>query len=118
VLHTTRKWCVVDIDDADKLAELLTEYTHTLCSGFRYKGYLFLNDSTSENGAQEYAVVKEDTKQQVESITFSWCTLDEAKTYIQRIAAGEFDDQAWDLGYDISRYIETPDEHGVCPFCA
>jgi hypothetical protein len=39
-------------------------------------GYLFLNDSFSPDGAQEYGVFKISNKQfiQIESITVSWCS--------------------------------------------
>jgi hypothetical protein len=39
-------------------------------------GYLFLNDSFSPDGAQEYAVFKISNGQfiQIESITVSWCS--------------------------------------------
>ena len=42
--------------------------------------YLFLNDATSGDGAQEYGAIKRlpDTWLQVESITFSWCTYESA----------------------------------------
>lgn len=74
MINVKRIWGVVDIDTAEELAEKLTKCTWTLCSGFHYSGYLFLNDSFSEDGAQEYGIVKELTKKQVESVTFSCST--------------------------------------------
>lgn len=44
----------------------------------------FLNDSFSEDGAQEYAVVR--NGRQIESITFSWCSRAEAHNHIDYLA--------------------------------
>jgi len=118
MLHKNRVWCVNDIDSVEKLAEILTEQTFTLCSGFRYGGYLFLNDSFSEDGAQEYGVIKEATGKQVESITFSWCNYEEALRLIRDIVRGDCDDQEWDGGIDLTVQVQSPEQHGTCPLCA
>ena len=46
------------IDDIDLLAVDLVDTTWTLCQGFKINSYYLLNDSTSADGAQEYAVYK------------------------------------------------------------
>ena len=79
MLHTTRRWQVVDVRGADALADKLTDFTWTLCTTFRCDRVLFLNDSFSENGAQEYAVVRDG--RQIDSITFSCCTRDESSPF-------------------------------------
>ena len=71
---------------AEILARFLTQQTWTLCQAFAIGDLVFLNDSTSEDGASEWAVHKDG--QQLESITFSWCTEEEALSYIQRLQAG------------------------------
>lgn len=118
MVNNRRVWCVLDVDAPKELAEKLTERTWTLCTGFRHRGYLYLNDSFSENGAQEYGVINEKTGKQVESITFSWCNYDEALAYIKDISEGKYDYQAWDSGVDLSKQIQAPEQHGTCPFCA
>lgn len=70
----------------EELAEKLTGSTWTLCTGFELEGVLFLNDSFSEDSAQEYAVIK--AGHQVESITFSWCDRPQAERHIRTILAG------------------------------
>ena len=117
MLHKDRTWAVKDVHGPQELAELLTRYTWTGCTGFRHQGYLYLNDSFAGGGAQEYAVVKESTGQQVESITFSWCSLEKALELIRRISAGEFDDQAWDPGISLAAQIQDPGNHR-CHLCA
>lgn len=118
MLHKNRKWCVADVDSAEKLAEMLTERTFTLCSGFRYGGYLFLNDSFSEDGAQEYGVIKEATGKQVESITFSWCNYEEAIQLINEVARGDYDSEEWNSGINLAAQIQSSEQHGTCPLCA
>jgi hypothetical protein len=65
------------IDDAGELADKLTSTTWCLCNGFRIGDVIFINDSTSEDGAAEFAVIEVDSEQpthgkQIESITFGW----------------------------------------------
>ena len=103
------------------MARLLTEHTWTLCTAIELDGYLFLNDSTSEDGAQEYAVVKKPTEPggqhiQVESITFGWCSYDQALDSIRRVLSGEYD--ALDFARAVEPRLETAAEHRRCPLCA
>ena len=60
MIHTKRRWMVSVVDSPQTLAEMLTDRTWTLCSGFTVAGheeYLFLNDAFHADGAQEYAVL-------------------------------------------------------------
>ena len=87
--------------------------TWTLCTGFALEHggerYLFLNDSFSEDGAQEYAVLR--CGRQVESVTFGWCTYERAIEIIRDILAGQVED----LGPTTPR-LDHGDTH--CPLCA
>src|SRR5262249_4855835 len=108
-------------EDAEELARLLTARTWTLCTGFELGGYLFLNDSTSEDGAQEYAVVKRpaaagDPFVQVESITFGWCTPAQALEYIRAAVADDLDGTGH--GRPVCPQVDTLPTHGRCPHCA
>lgn len=98
------------VPTAEDLAKKLTQHTWTLCSAFQLDNLLFLNDSTSPDGAGEWAIIKDG--QQVESITFSWCTEQEALVYIRRLQSG-------DLGTPITAI--TPSfhpPHQPCAACA
>jgi len=95
MLHTRRIWTIADVQTEEELAEKLTEHTWCTCSGFRLSGYLFLNDATCPDGAQEYGVIKESTVAQVESITFSWCSYYRALQLICEIVAGRYDGQRY-----------------------
>jgi len=108
-MHPERRFVVTGIASAEKLAMMLTAFTWTICSGFEHGGLLFLNDSTSEDGAQEYAVIKD--SRQVGSITFGWCTEEEAGGYIRTLLAGDF----VDLG-PAESIIEPATGHS-CPLC-
>ena len=123
MMHKNRVWCVTPKATPEEVAELLTRTTWTLCTAVELGGYLFLNDSTSEDGAQEYAVVKRPTDpdgpfMQVESITFGWCDEAKALEHIGRTLAGGFD--AGDFAHAVTPRLETPFEHKAryCPVCA
>lgn len=73
MFHDKREWQIVDVPTLEELAKKLVENTWCCCNGFRSEGLLLLNDATSEDGAQEYAVVREGPPaQQIESLTVSW----------------------------------------------
>lgn len=122
MLHKSRIWCVHSVTDAEDLARKLTESTWTLCTAFELNFYLFANDSTGPDGAQEYAVfnarhhTNEWKYRQIESITFSWCTFEKARELIQRILQREFDQQALDVA-SLERF-QSPQQHGTCCHCA
>lgn len=125
MLFPRRRRVVTDIKSvsleagAKQLARKLTEMTWCGCNGFRLGDYLFLNDSTSPDGAQEYAVVHEPSMLQCESITFSWCSRAKALEYILKTIRGEF--KPWrepTLPKPGQLIIQTQDEHGTCVHCA
>lgn len=70
MLHARRAFQIHEFTDMREVARKLVETTWTLCSGFKCDGLILVNDSTSENGAQEYAVFH--GEQQIESLTVSW----------------------------------------------
>lgn len=90
MLHRNRIWTIADAVDAASLAEQLTQSTWCCCNGFRLGGYLFVNDATGPDGAQEYAALKPQGEDyvQVESLTFSWMTRETALDIIRRVIAG------------------------------
>lgn len=112
MLYPMRDRSVKTIETAEELAQKLTQYNWCGCVGFRLRGYLFLNDSTGPDSAQEFAVVRESDMRQVESITFGWCRQDEALRYIQQSIAGEFD-HVMSAPVD-PKIIQTPDKHRCC----
>jgi hypothetical protein len=87
VIHTKRRFLIKKVSSVEELAEDLTRCTWTLCTGFELEGYLFLNDAFSEDSAQEYAVIKDG--RQVESITFGWCSREQAEVHIRAVLAGQ-----------------------------
>ena len=118
MLHKRGYWSVTPVSNPEELATKLTEHTWTLCTGFSLGGYLFLNDSTSEDGAQEYAVVKplrDGGFVQVESITFGWCTKGRAFELIRKTLRGEYDAEA--AFGRVKPNLEPPEGHR-CPYCA
>jgi|ThiBio_1000_plan_1041568.scaffolds.fasta_scaffold01168_20 hypothetical protein len=119
MMHAQRIWSVTAIKSVEELARKLTESTWTLCTAFEHHGYLFLNDATSEDGAQEYSVVKRlgrGTFLQVESITFGWCTFERALDHIRSVTDGR--DHTNDFATRVAPRLEPADRHGRCPHCA
>lgn len=107
------------VASADDLARRLADTTWTCCSAFELGGYLWLNDATSADGAQEFAVIKKagplGRPWQVESITFSWCDFDTALRYIQQTLRGGDDNN--DFAHEVSPILQSPSEHGCCCHC-
>ena len=64
-------------------------------TAFELHGYLFANDSTCADGAQEYAVLRtsvdNDSLKEIESITFSWCSERRALELIHQVCSGDSD---------------------------
>lgn len=113
-----RVWCVMDVNAAWILASMLSTNIYPPCSGFRHKGYLYLNDSPPEYWAEEYGVIKESTGQQVAAFIFSQCDPEEVLKYIRAISAGIYDNFAQDSGIDLSAQIQALEQHGKCPLCS
>lgn len=95
MMHKNRAHSRVEVWTAEQLAEKLTQHDWTMCSGFKFKGHLYLNDSTSADGVQEYAVFRDAPDEngeyeQIESITFGWMTETEALKMIEAIASGQY----------------------------
>lgn len=120
MFHADRVWCVAEATSAEELARQLTETTNCCCTAFALGNYLFLNDSTSPDGAQEYAVVKRLGRRgrldQIESITFSWCDVAGALRYIREALAGHYDRH--DFRREVAPVLQTPEQHGRCAHCA
>lgn len=119
MLHRRRFWRLTSITSPDELAHKLTQYTWTCCTAISFAGYLFANDATSADGAQEFAILKpanDGSLIQIESITFSWCSEERALALIQQIVRGDFDSHH--LGVMSSELFQTSKEHGLCHFCA
>lgn len=111
--HKQRRFQITDVLTDDELAEKLREHTWTLCTGFRFGASLWLNDSFSEDSAQEYAVVREADGAQLETITVSWCTAEALRTYAARFAAST---AVPSLGV-LARVDLPPHPVGTCYLC-
>ena len=118
MMHKRRIHSVGPVDTARHFAEKLTGTTWCLCTGFYLEGhpnYLWLNDSTSEDGAVEFGIIKRtpDGFMQIESVTYSWMTNGEALKSIEAALAGEFDSQGW----PVAIHLDDSPKHR-CHLCA
>lgn len=124
MMHRARRWVISPVVSMEELADMLTQRTWTLCSGFFVAGhesYLFLNDATHEDGAGEYGACKrlgDDRFVQIESITFSWCDPKRALDLIRQVLAGECDASEFAHIVDLRGRIDRPESHGRCHLCA
>ncbi len=121
MMHKSRTWCVAPVATSEELAEKLAEHTWCGCTGFQIGNYLFLNDATSGDGAQEYAILKKPAAPgaphiQIESITASWMTRERLLEFISRTLQGENDDVEWAIPF--APDLESSEQHGRCHFCA
>ena len=120
MFHHRRVWCVSPVASAEELARMLTEMTWCCCNVFELGGYLWLNDSTCPDGAQEYAVLKRDGGNgkpvQIESITFGWCDEAKALEYIRDTLDGK--DDLHSFRKEVDPVLQSPAEHGRCHHCA
>ena len=116
--HSNRDWCVAPIESAEMLARKLADMTWCCCQAFVIGDYFWLNDSTSPDGAQEYAVLKREGDKfvQIESITFGWMDHDSILQAIQDTLAGNDDEN--DFRKDVVPTLETPEVHNRCQHCA
>lgn len=125
MMHKKRRRSVSTVATAEELASMLTTRTWTLCSGFTIEGHpnlLFLNDSISEGGAAEFALVRisidASSWMQIESITFSWCTAEQALEHIRRALRGEYDESDLAMAVDLAGHLDPPGTPHRCHLCA
>ncbi len=117
MLHSNRIWSIAEAESPEQLAYQLTRLIFYRCNGFRLGEYVFVNDATGADSAQEYGVLKPDAGGyvQIESYTFSGSTPERALGFIRAVLAGEYDNECYDrIGAD---RLESPDLHGLCHYC-
>ena len=123
MLHADRIWVLAEVASVEELAVNLAEQTWCLCQAFTVSGsplYVWLNDSISEDAAQEWAVIKLGLAtgdiNQIESITFSWCDRSRAREFIDETLNGKDDNN--EFARQVKATIQSPEEHGRCQHCA
>lgn len=118
MLHTRRTWGVKRYEDPAEMVEALSSMSWTLCTALETSaGTIWVNDSITEDSAQEYGVLRPDGDgyRQVETITVSWCDAAKLRAYIDQADRGDFD-QKFLLGRVDAERIDT--SHHFCWLCA
>lgn len=114
MMHKTRIWNLqevgTDLESLQYLARKLSQYTFCACNAYHLGKYTLLNDASSGDGAQEYAVLLDG--RQIESITFGWVTTANAYVYLKNILAGEYD------GADYGHFKPNFNHPEYCRHCA
>lgn len=70
MMHHNRRYSVREVSTVEELTEKLTQADWCGCNAFKIGEFIFANDSTSADGAQEYGVIWDG--KQIESLTVSW----------------------------------------------
>lgn len=89
MIHKRRRYSVANETSLDDLVAKLLRNSWCLCTGFRIGGLLLLNDAFSEDGAQEYAVIRESDGAQLESLTVSWMEPPALREALAALLAGQ-----------------------------
>ena len=123
MMNMKRRWSVLAWPGtAQELAARLKQPASWVgCAGFSIGQVVLLNDSSSEDGAQEFAVVAVDSGQQVESLTISWMEEERLAGALERLANGHewvTMERDWPAGEGPRERIDTPQAHGRCALCA
>ena len=120
MMHARRVWCVAPVATAEELARKLTETTWCGCTAFSLGHYVWLNDATSPDGAQEFALVKRSglggKSLQTERVTISWCSFERVLELIERTLSGEFDTS--EFAHEVNPALQSQARHGRCAHCA
>jgi hypothetical protein len=122
--HKKRIWGVEEVATPEDLARKLTRnpYPWSLCTGFVVSGhpdYLFLNDSLSESGVFELAIVRggldATVRRQIESVTVSWSTERKMLRLIRDALAGRLEGKTL-IDEEVSASVESRTAHS-CGLC-
>ena len=96
-MHPSRSWNIQTYEALDEMCRDVTKQTWTLCSGFRWKDIILVNDSFSESSLQEYAALRPNGDQ-IDSITVDWCQPERLAEIIQDMQNGGYDAYAKTYG--------------------
>ena len=119
MIHKDRTFNIKTCSADEMIADFQHTRSWTLCSGWRVGDTLYLNDSFSEDGAQEYAVIRvmPDSAIQFDSVTFGWMTPERIAAYIHETWNCDLESPTWKDGWRAPVIVN--EEHGkTCPLCA
>lgn len=119
MMHKNRRFAVSEVESIDDLVEKLANHSWCGCQGFRLKDTYWLNDSTSGDGAQEFAVFIKITEDinlyaEIESITVSWCSPERLRELIEKMLDTSHEKTIYG---NYTLIIQTPQEHKSCYCC-
>lgn len=111
MLHPNRAHQIADRSTVplEAFAQELADHTHVCCQGFRYRNLTLLNDATSEDGVQEFAVIRDD--HHIDYLNCSWNDAEQVARLL------EFHLSRNDPGYAEPTSL-LPHPVGDCPLCA
>jgi hypothetical protein len=116
MLHKTRRHRITAGLTFPQIAVQIVEHSQTLCQGYRCGSLLILNDSITSDVDRywEYAIVRERTRQQIESVTVNMGPR-RAREWAAFLAKMDADPAA---GVELGMVALRPHPIGVCKLCA
>ena len=121
MIHMDRVFNVKTCSAEEMIADFEHTRSWTLCSAWRVGDTLYLNDSFSEDGAQEYAVVRiqsDGQQAQFESVTFGWMSAEEIARFIRETWNADLARPEWHELPILAVRVRVDHGDGVCPLCA
>jgi len=119
MLHKSRVWHIQECASPEEIAGIITRFdSMVLCTAFRVGRVTLLNDSTSEDSLQEYALCLDNI--QVDSITTSWCKGDRLAEIIRNAIDGRYEGSKTygEVDFGPSAKHGEGDPDGMCHLCA
>ena len=119
MINEDRKWSLTSFPSAEAWMESLCRNEWRLCTAFFVAGrpnYLFLNDTEPDQVPTRLALIKRlanGSLVHLASLTVCWCVSGEIMSFLLNGLRGDFDDE----GLPVELTVQTPEEHGHCPYC-
>lgn len=115
MVHTNRRHSVREFASIEAMVDgILRCATWTACTGFKASTLTLLNDSFTEDSAQEYAVAR--NGRQIESLTVSW--MDRARLMDLLLDLDLRGATGWCAEHDMGPLVVKPHQAGTCRHCA
>jgi len=120
MIHKDRVFNIKTCSADEMIADFQHTRSWTLCSGWRVGDTLYLNDAFSEDGAQEYAVIRvtpDSTTLQFDSVALGWMSANRIEAYIHETWNCDLASAEWKDGWRTP--VQVNDRHSdSCPLCA
>lgn len=118
MLHTERQFAVREVETLDELVVELATKDWCCCCAFRWGRWLFCNDSTGPDGAQEYGLfdMEMTPPRQVETFTIGWMKPERFRELVGALPEG-LSAEVWESFDGGLPKLEPAEQHEPCQHC-